>query len=118
YTLPVFPALDLMAGLGLWTLWHWLVPYAVRAGLVDRWRRLLAVAAFGLLTVSHAIPLAMIAPYALAYYNPIVGGGPAAARVILVGWAEGLDQVAAYLNAQPNPERQLIAVYFPLELNF
>jgi hypothetical protein len=38
--------------------------------------------------------------------------------VLLVGWGEGLDQVARYLNAQPNPEQQMIAVYFPLELNF
>lgn len=38
--------------------------------------------------------------------------------VLLVGWGEGLDQVATYLNAQPDAERQLIAVYFPLELNF
>jgi hypothetical protein len=118
YTLPVFPALDLLAGLGLWTLWKWLMPYAARVGLPHRARELLAGGALLVLTLSQAIPLAMVAPYALAYYNPIVGGGPAAARVLLVGWAEGLDQVAAYLNAQPNPERQLIAVYFPLELNF
>ena len=38
--------------------------------------------------------------------------------MLLVGWGEGLDQVAAYLNAQPSSERQLIAIYFPLELNF
>ena len=67
--------------------------------------------------VGHALPLAVVAPYALAYYNPR-RGGPAASRVLLVGWGEGLDQVAAYLNAQPSSERQLIAIYFPLELNF
>ena len=61
--------------------------------------------------VGHALPLAVVAPYALAYYNPLVGGGPAASRVLLVGWGEGLDQVAAYLNAQPSSERQLIAIY-------
>src|SRR5205823_3146884 len=70
------------------------------------------------LAVAQALPLVMVAPYALAYYNPIVGGGPAADHVLLVGWGEGLDQVAAYLNAQPDPGSQFIAVYFPLELNF
>jgi hypothetical protein len=60
----------------------------------------------------------MVAPYPLAYYNPLLGGGPGAVRILLVGWGEGLDQVAAYLNNQPNPEQQLITVYFPLELNF
>jgi hypothetical protein len=119
YTLPVFPALDLMAGLGLWTLWRWLVPYAQRVGIVERSRQLaVGAAALVILTAAQATPLAMVAPYPLAYYNPLVGGGPAAGRVLLVGWGEGLDQVATYLNAQPNPEQQLIAVYFPLELNF
>jgi 4-amino-4-deoxy-L-arabinose transferase-like glycosyltransferase len=118
YTLPIFPSLDLLAGLGLWTLGLWIAPYVSRSGLTDRMRQLLGGAALLLLAVAQAIPLAMVAPYALAYYNPMIGGGPAAGRVLLVGWAEGLDQVATYLNAQPNAEHQLIAVYFPLELNF
>lgn len=118
YTLPVFPSLDLLAGLGLWTLGLWLAPYLARTGLLQRTRQLVVGAALAALTVAQAIPLAMVAPYALAYYNPMVGGGPAAGRVLLVGWGEGLDQVAAFLNAEPNPETHVIGVYFPLELNF
>jgi 4-amino-4-deoxy-L-arabinose transferase-like glycosyltransferase len=118
YTLPAFPALDLLAGLGLWTLGTWIAPLLASRGINGGVRHLLLGGAVALLLVGQALPLAMVAPYALAYYNPMVGGGPAASRVLLVGWAEGLDQVAAYLNAQPNPERQMIAIYFPLELNF
>ena len=118
YTLPVFPSLDLLAGLGLWTLGLWLAPYLSKTGLQDRTRRLAIGGALVALTLAQAIPLAMVAPYALAYYNPMVGGGPAAGRVLLVGWGEGLDQVADFLNAEPNPETHVIAVYFPLELNF
>ena len=118
YTLPAFPALDLLAGLGLWTLGSWLAPYVGPERFGVRARRALVAGATLLLVIGQALPLAMVAPYALAYYNPLVGGGPAAGRVLLVGWGEGLDQVAAYLNAQPDPERQLIAIYFPLELNF
>ena len=118
YTLPAFPALDLLAGFGLWTLASWLTPYVRQRGIGVRVQRALVVGATLLLVIGQALPLAVVAPYALAYYNPLVGGGPAAGRVLLVGWGEGLDQVAAYLNAQPNPERQLIAIYFPLELNF
>ena len=118
YTLPAFPSLDLLAGLGLWTLGLWIVPWLAQHGL-SRERRSLAIAVAAVAVVAaQALPLAMVAPYALAFYNPLVGGAPAAARVLLVGWGEGLDGVAEYLNAQPNPERQLIAVYFPLELNF
>jgi hypothetical protein len=118
YTIPAFPSLDLLAGLGLWTLGLWLAPMVSARGITARTRRLLPAGAILLLTVGQSLPLARVSPYALAYYNPIVGGGPAAARVLLVGWGEGLDQVADYLNAQPGADRQLIAVYFPLELNF
>jgi hypothetical protein len=118
YTIPAFPAFDLLAGFGLWTLGVWIAPLLSARGLPERSRRLLAIGAVALVAVAQALPLAMVAPYPLAYYNPIMGGGPAAAHVLLVGWGEGLDQVAAYLNAQPGAEHQLIAVYFPLELNF
>jgi 4-amino-4-deoxy-L-arabinose transferase-like glycosyltransferase len=118
YLLPAFPALDLLAGLGLWTLGTWIAPYLARSGLGPRAQRVAVGLAVAVLVVGQSIPLAMVAPYALAYYNPLVGGGPAAARVLLIGWGEGLDQVAAYLNAQPGADRQLIAIYFPLELNF
>jgi hypothetical protein len=118
YTIPAFPSLDLLAGLGLWTLGLWMAPMLAARGIAARTRSLLLVGALVLLTVAQALPLAMVSPYALAYYNPIVGGGRAAARVLLVGWGEGLDQVADYLNAQPGADRQVIAVYFPLELNF
>jgi hypothetical protein len=118
YAIPAFPALDLLAGLGLWTLWTWITPYLAERRIGEHARQLLACVATAFLAVGQALPLAVTAPYPLAYYNPLIGGGPAAERVLLVGWGEGLDQVARYLNAQPEPEQQLIAVYFPLELNF
>jgi len=118
YTLPAFPALDLLAGFGLWTLGRWIAPYLERIIVTVQARRLTVACTMLVLAVAQAIPLAMVAPYALAYYNPLVGGGPAASRVLLVGWGEGLDQVATYLNAQPGADGHLIAVYFPLELNF
>ncbi len=40
-------------------------------------------------------------PYPLAYYNPLLGGAPAAVRALLVGWGEGYDLAADWLNAQP-----------------
>jgi hypothetical protein len=52
--------------------------------------------------VVAAWPAAATYPYFLAYFNPLFGGGPAAQRTIMVGNGEGLDQVATWLNAQPN----------------
>ena len=42
-----------------------------------------------------------VLPYPLAYYDTLLGGAVAAQRMILVGWGEGLDQAANYVNAQP-----------------
>ena len=42
-------------------------------------------------------------PYYLTYYNPLVLGWRWAPQTILVGWGEGLDGAARYLNEQPVP---------------
>jgi 4-amino-4-deoxy-L-arabinose transferase-like glycosyltransferase len=90
YELPIFPALNLLAGLGLWLGWR-----VLRA---RRRNRLLIVVPLLLLA---AWPLASVYPYHLAYYNPLLGGGAMAQRALLVGWGEGIDRVADYLNAKP-----------------
>jgi hypothetical protein len=116
YVLPVFPALDFLGGVGLWMLGTWIVPAAIRGRCIVG--RLSAAGLVALLVIGQAFPLFSVSPYALAYYNPLMGGAPAATRVLLVGWGEGLDQVANYLNAQPEAAQQRISVYFPLVLNF
>ncbi|MFN8521711.1 MAG: glycosyltransferase family 39 protein [Chloroflexota bacterium] len=94
YLLPVFPALAIVAGTAMF-------PVASR---IVWWTGLTRGMTLLALTVSmlalHAAPLLRVHPYHLAYYNPLLGGGAAAQRLILVGWGEGLDQVASYLNGQ------------------
>jgi len=46
--------------------------------------------------------LAYYHPYYLSYYNPLLGGGAAAQRALLIGWGEGMDQVGAYLSTRPD----------------
>ena len=41
-------------------------------------------------------------PYYLTYYNPLAGGQATAEQVLMIGWGEGLDQAAAWLNQQPD----------------
>jgi hypothetical protein len=88
YLLPAFPALDILAGLGLWLSWNALA----------RWRSLAVAAAI----VLAAWPAASVFPHYLTYYNPLLGGAPAAARRIPVGEGEGLREAAEWLNLQPN----------------
>ena len=49
-------------------------------------------------------------PYYFTYYNPLVGGSRTAPDVMTVGWGEGLDAAARWLNQQPN-SAELCVVY-------
>ncbi len=102
YMLPIFPALYVFAaagfvGLGA-ALSRWLQPRldaskrAVAGGLAFS---ALAVVA---LAVVALVQLVGSSPYMMAYYNPLLGGLPAAASVTTVGWGEGLEQAAAFIN--------------------
>ncbi len=104
YLLPIFPTLQVLAGVGLWL--------ALRRLTGGRAARLLPVAllVFGVIQI---VPAALVYPYYLAYYNPLLGGGPAARRSIVVGWGEGLDIVTDHLNAKPDAERLTIAGFYP-----
>jgi hypothetical protein len=100
YILPVFPVLNILAALGYVRL---------AAAVSRRWlaNRAQAVArAVPLLYLLAAVGLMVNVwwyhPYEMAYYNPLLGGGPAAARTVYVGWGEGLEQAGNYIKAQPD----------------
>jgi 4-amino-4-deoxy-L-arabinose transferase-like glycosyltransferase len=108
YLLPIWIPLLLLAGLG----WQRLVLAAGR-------RRTLVGAAVGLLLLAQVVWLPPLAPYALAYYNPLAGGPTTAYQVIPVGWGEGLEQAAAALNARSEGDRPVVATLYsePLRAN-
>ena len=93
YALPAVVVLDLLGGVGLWAL----------ASELRRTRWV--VAALVVLVVVQVALLGRSYPYPIASYNPLLGGAAGARGAILVGWGEGLEQAAAYLNAQPSAER-------------
>jgi 4-amino-4-deoxy-L-arabinose transferase-like glycosyltransferase len=96
YILPAFPALAFV------TAWGWL--HGLR-----RLKAPLVISILGVLAVLLALPYA---PYYFTYYNPLLGGGPVAARVVRVGWGEGLDELGRWLNQQPDaPVEQVGARY-------
>ncbi len=51
-------------------------------------------------------------PYYFTYYNPLTGGSRTAPHVLFVGWGEGLDQAAAWLNQQENVEGQRTVAWY------
>jgi hypothetical protein len=109
YLLPVFPAVDLLAAIG-WTT----VIRAIQQYLSRRGRQMPFV---GTLLALVAIQGAMILPswpYYLDVYNPLLGGLAAARRTLSVGWGEGMEQIAAWLDRQPDAPEQVIAVTSPV----
>ncbi|MCC6177164.1 MAG: glycosyltransferase family 39 protein [Chloroflexi bacterium] len=94
YLLPIFPTLDVLAGLGLWLV-------------VERLRqpraRRVAAATVGLGIVALGTWATLSTwPYLLTYANPLVPPATGARAAVSSGWGEGLDQIAAYLNEKPN----------------
>ncbi len=106
YFLPAVPWLDVLAAVGWVALlrrwykvasshWHTWAPASLAAAL--------AVGQFALLWPTQ--------PYYLSYYNPLLGGGKGASRVLLVGWGEGLERAAAYLNDKAGAEELVVGVW-------
>ncbi len=97
YLLPIFPLLDILAALGWLVLWEWVVnQYQLlrhRAWNAAFLGGLLAIQLLGILPCH---------PYYYPYFNPLAGGGVVGARMLRVGWGEGMDLVAQYLNQKPD----------------
>ncbi len=47
-------------------------------------------------------------PYYFSYYNPLLGGGRAAAKMVQVGSGEVLDLAVSYLNRKPDVREQTV----------
>jgi hypothetical protein len=97
YLQPLYPHMILIAGLGWFYALERIAAYWRDNG-ATRWALPLALIALQL------IPLVNHYPYYLTYYNPLLGGGPAALQTFDVGWGEGWDQAAAYLIQQEGYE--------------
>jgi hypothetical protein len=135
YLLPIFPALDLVAGVG----WLWAGEWLIRKGEAG-WKGFLGtkggfanlprpftaapgwgsprlspdggrlfVAGWLALFVLQSWAVLPHLPYYYTYYNPLLGGPRQAASYMRVGFDEGLDQVAAYLESKPDAAQLKLA---------
>jgi len=96
YTLPIILACDVTGAVGL----AWLGDRL--AGALRRPARTAALVVGALVVAYGAYTCVWSYPYYFPAFNPLLGGLPVAARVELVGWGEGLERAAAYLNQRPN----------------
>ena len=112
YVLPIFLALDVLAALGWLSLA--LLPWRLEAPIWQQRLRALSPTA-ALLTLAFALHgsfTALTYPYYLTYYNPLAGGSRTAPNVLFVGWGEGLDAAARWLNAQPGSKNFRVAAWY------
>ncbi|MBN1991157.1 MAG: glycosyltransferase family 39 protein [Anaerolineae bacterium] len=110
YILPVFFATGLLSALALW----WLAALALKylpPGLVNRFgltpTRLVSAA-----ILVQALLVLFYHPYYLAYFNPLMGGGRTAPYRINIGWGEGLDLAARYLNETTGLPKPQVAAWY------
>lgn len=110
YLLPVFAPLDLLAALGWFAI---LLVIQPETAARPNWRRLGIIALLSLIVVFQGISALSTYPYYFDYFNPLAGGSARAPQVMMIGWGEGLDQAARYLNAKPQAEKLRVAAWYP-----
>jgi hypothetical protein len=121
YLLPAFPALEIVSAWGLLQLTD-----KAKLALGGSFPSVVRCSGMYHTMIGCLLPLvlqagfAMISyPYYLPFYNPVihnslVKGERLTSQMLFVGWGEGLDQAARYLNHKENPADLTVAA-LPLE---
>ncbi len=97
YLLTALPLLDMFAAFGFIALFDRLKPRLFVWSYNTT--RVLTLLVF---LMAQAGLVLQVSPYYHLYYNPLMGGVEIAPQVMMVGWGEGLDQAARYLNQKPD----------------
>jgi len=106
YMMPAFPVFYLLAGLAYFHLLKTIKTQKPLSFLFRSSSPLLPISPAPLLLTLLCLILFTLFyhPYYFTYYNPLVLGWRWAPQTLLVGWGEGLDEAARYLNDQPKGE--------------
>jgi len=105
YILPVYFSSGMLAALALW----WVASY------VPGFFRRVKITSMQILGVAVALQMLFVLlyhPYYLSYFNPLMGGYRTAPYWINVGWGEGLDRAANYLNNMTGAEKPPVASWY------
>lgn len=119
YLLPVFPIIDILAAIGIYHSMKTLCDKF--QGPLQENRQRIHISGnviFGLVLLAciviQSCLIIPVAPYYHSYFNPAALGGPThAPEILLVGWGEGNDLAAEYLNNKPGSENLTVAYQYP-----
>ena len=107
YFLPVYAPLDLVAGMG----WAFLV-YWIKERSIPNLSRYSPILVLVPVLATQIVLCLRTYPYYYSYYNPVMGGSRKAPSVMQIGWGEGLDQAAHYLNQKPEAEKLRVLSWY------
>ncbi|HEX9370336.1 MAG TPA: glycosyltransferase family 39 protein [Roseiflexaceae bacterium] len=120
YVVPAFPALDILAAAGLVGILgfgFWIFDFERNLSKIQNPKSKISLTWVGIIAVAALANMAWWHPYSIVAFNQLFGGTRAGARTFVVGWGEGLDQVADWLNAQPDITGVKTVVLRPTSLN-
>lgn len=111
YLLPAHLACEVIAAFG----WVMLVR-TITSRLPDRnsgkLRLFSTIVLYSVIVASQLSGVLQTFPYYLNYFNPLLGGSQQAGDVMMIGWGEGLDLVADYLNRQPGADKLRVISWY------
>ena len=107
YIIPVVPPLAFIAGWGYGAAGRW---------VANRLSRPLSLPTAGLIAGGlsavliswSVVAIVRTHPYGLSYYNPLLGGAPAARSTMMIGWGEGADQISYVIAELPDAAEQRV----------
>jgi hypothetical protein len=115
YLLPAFGPLNLVAAVGYFT---WLdsarnfiakQPWPKSGHLANLliWGSMIGIVLAGAVGTLNSFP------YTISYYDSWLGGSEKASAVMQIGWGEGLDQAARYLNEKSDANQLKVMSWYP-----
>ncbi|HET9223238.1 MAG TPA: glycosyltransferase family 39 protein [Roseiflexaceae bacterium] len=102
YLIPAFPTVDILAAIGLTAIFDLRFPILDLRLNQSKIQNLKSKIMLGVVSLIALINAAWYHPYGIAYFNQALGGARAGASTFLYGTGEGMEQVAAWLNGQPD----------------
>lgn len=111
YILPAHLACDIIAAFG-WVALADTIISRLADRVSTRAKQLGMLIFYSLLIAIQLLGVLQTYPYYLNYFNPILGGSDKAGKVMMVGWGEGLDLAADYLNELPLAEELRVISWY------
>jgi 4-amino-4-deoxy-L-arabinose transferase-like glycosyltransferase len=108
YILPAYPILAIVAAIGLVQISKFKSEASNLKFLVSNIQWLI----FVIILLFQGALVILNYPYYLTYYNPLLGGIRVAERLVTIGWGEGLELAADYLNQKPGAETMRVSAWY------